>query len=230
MNGLWMLPTRRRVETLKRFFSAAVSMSMSTPGRVLVNDRELDELHAEYATVRLPTGWEIVPSPHDSICETNRGALPLYKNLDWVGLVTDDVVPETPGWDRKLLEWHDGRTVITCNDGGSAPRRMCGAHIFPMALCKVIGFWVPSGFHHMFVDDLWEDLYGTVGAWRVRMDVMVRHLHPWVTGVADDTHHHSYREDRKATDLELYRQWKFCGGRDAALTRLTNFLFERRAA
>ncbi|MDE2022096.1 MAG: hypothetical protein KGI71_04295 [Patescibacteria group bacterium] len=228
MNGLWILPTRRRVSTLKRFFAAAVANGLSTPGRVLVNQNELQELRDEYATVALPDGWEILPSPFDSICETNRGALPLYKHLDWVGLVTDDVVPETPDWDRKLLEWHDGRTVVTCDDGTSAPKRMCGAHIFPMALCRVVGFWVPSGFHHMFVDDLWEDLYGSAGAWRVRMDVVVRHLHPWITGKVDDTHNHSYREDRKQIDLELYRQWKFCGARDRVLEKLRAHLAESK--
>lgn len=221
--GLWMLPTRQRIPTLKRFFAAAVSMGMSTPGRVLVNADELRDSKYEYLSVDLPDGWEIVASPHDSICETNRGALPLYRHLDWVGLLTDDVVPETPQWDRKLLAWHDGRHVITCDDGQQAPARMVGAHIFPMALCRAIGYWVPSGFKHTHVDNLWEELYGEAGAWRVRMDVTVRHLHPWLTGVEDDTHRHSYRADRWASDKALYEYWRQYH-KPVALARLRTYL------
>jgi hypothetical protein len=224
MKGLWLLPTRRRVPIVKRFLKAAVTHGMREPGRILVGDKELEELKHEYASIDLPDNWTIVASPHDSICETMRGALPLYKSLDWAGTITDDVVPETPGWEQKLLEWNDGRTIISCDDGGQAPKRMAGAIIWPIPIFRAVGYWVPSGFRHCFVDDLWESLGRECDCWRVRMDVMVRHIHPFgAGGVEDDTHRHSYRADKWANDSALYEQWK-ASYKAIALAKLRAFL------
>ncbi len=226
MKGLWLLPTRRRVEIVKRFLEAAVRHGMTQPGRILVQDVELAELHAEYDSIALPAGWEILGCPEDSICETTRGALPLYRNLDWVGTVTDDVVPETECWESKLLEWQDGRTIVSCDDGGQAPRRMAGAIIWPISVFRALGYWVPKGFKHCFVDDLWETLGRETGCWRVRMDVMVRHIHPFgAGGVEDDTHRHSYRADKWENDSALYADWKL-NHKEKALARLRAFLAE----
>ena len=224
MKGLWLLPTRRRVEIVKRFLANAVANGLSSPGRILVQDSELAELRAEYDSIELPPGWSIVGCPEDSICETTRGALPLYRDLDWVGTVTDDVVPETPGWEAKLLEWQDGRTIVSCDDGSQAPKRMAGAIIWPIAIFRAVGYWVPSGFKHCFVDDLWETLGRETGCWRVRMDVMVRHLHPFgAGGVQDETHFHSYRADKWANDSALYADWQ-ANHKARALSRLSAFL------
>lgn len=227
MKGLWLLPTRRRLDILQRFLDAAINTGISTPGAILVNDKELVELQSEYEKLRLPDGWVVVSSPCDSIVETNRGALPLYKNLDWVGLLTDDVVPETKDWDRKLLESNDGKTIITCDDGGQAPKRMCGAHIFPVALFRAVGYLFPSGFYHTFVDDIWETLGRESGCWKVRMDVMVRHLHPWVTGIQDDTHKHSYNVERSRHDRQAYEEWKLYY-KDRSIARLKAFLAKEK--
>ena len=56
MKGLWLLPTRRRVELVKRFFANAVANGLSSPGRILVQDTELAELRAEYDSISLPPG------------------------------------------------------------------------------------------------------------------------------------------------------------------------------
>jgi hypothetical protein len=219
-----LLPTRRRVEIVKRFFAKAVANGMTHPGRILVAEAELAELWSQYDSIELPHGWEIVGSPFDSICETTRGALPLYRDLDWVGTVTDDVVPETSGWEAKLLEWQDGRTIVSCDDGSQAPKRMAGAIIWPISVFRAVGYWVPSGFKHCFVDDLWETLGRETGCWRVRMDVMVRHLHPFgAGGVQDDTHFHSYRSDKWENDSALYDDWKLYH-KDKAIARLRSFL------
>lgn len=230
MKGLWLLPTRRRVPILQRFLDAAMATGISTPGAILVNEKELVECQAEYEALRLPHGWVVVSSPFDSIVETNRGALPLYRNLDWVGLLTDDVVPETKDWDQKLLEWNDGKTIVTCDDGAQAPQRMCGAHIFPVPLFRAVGYLFPSGFYHTYVDDLWETLGRETGCWRVRMDVVVRHIHPFgAGGVKDDTHRHSYDPSRAVHDKQAFEEWKLYY-KDRSIARLRAFLEKEKEA
>jgi len=206
--GMWLLATRRRVPLVRRFLEAAVSTGMQMPGVILVNEKELEELKVEYDALALPKGWSILGVKADSLCETMREVLPLYEDLDWVGTVTDDVVPETQDWEQKLLMHHDRRAIISCNDGKLAPRRMCGAIIWPVDLFRVVGYWVPSGFLHCFVDDIWEITGRDANCWRVNMDVTVRHLHPWVTGQEDETHRHSYRADKWANDQALFEEWK----------------------
>jgi hypothetical protein len=227
MSGMWLLPTRRRVDVVKRFLAAAVDKGMRLPGTILVNNAELSELSSEYAALGLPPGWRIMGVEADCICATMREAIPIYKDLDFVGTVTDDVVPETDGWEQKLLEWHDGATIISCNDGSQAPRRMAGAIIWPVALFRAVGYWVPNTFRHCFVDDLWESLGRECGCWRIRMDVTVRHLHPWVTGEEDDTHKHSYSKEFWDNDKAAYENWQLYY-KARAVERLSAFVKEKR--
>lgn len=222
-NGLWLLPTRRRIGTLQRFFDAAVRRGLRGPGRVIVNSDELAELRDQYEQVRLPQNWEIVSSPHTSLCETYRGALPIYRDLEWVGALTDDVVPETREWEAKLFTNYDGRTIITCDDGMQAPRRMCGAHIWPLSILKAVGYWFPAGFKHCFVDNVWEELGRETGCWKVDMKVLVRHEHPWAGGAEDDTYRHAYSAEFWANDEAQYHDWQRYY-KPIALRRLRAFL------
>ena len=57
MNGLWLLPSRRRPESLTAFFKAAVDTGMKTGGLVLIQKDEFDDLKDLYTAIQLPDGW-----------------------------------------------------------------------------------------------------------------------------------------------------------------------------
>lgn len=219
--GAWLLPSKGRPDVLNRFLDAAFDTGLSTPGYVLVGEAEHDE-YAEKVT--LPPGWVIVPCPGDSLAEAVRSMQPFIKGWSWVGLLTDDVVPETQGWDTKLLAHHNGRQIISCDDGVQAPRRMVGATIFPVDFFRATGYWYPEGFRHCFVDDVWETLGRETKGWKVVMDVVVRHMNPWVTGETPDaTHDHAYSQLFWNNDKECFDRWTLYQ-KNAGITKIKEIL------
>ena len=179
------------------------------------------------ATKPLPTVWRkllnfisgqspggqlaATPEPIDSMCSAMRYMWPTMSNLDWVGWADDDYLPETPGWDIKMVEALRGYNFVSTNDCWKARSdelgRMCGAWAFSGKLLRTVGYLVPPGLKKSYVDDVWETIGRETGTWETRMDIIVRHLHP-ETGqaVADETNSQvvkHWHNDKKA-----FSRWK----------------------
>jgi len=206
MNGTWILASRQRVPILKRFFDAALANGMSSPGYVLVQKGEVEE----YKQIQLPKGWKLIGTESDGFGDKLRECENLYMGKDWVGILIDDFVPETPLWDEILInEAMTSRKIVTCSDGSSQiPRRMCGPHVFPGEILRAVGYFYPKGFNHLFIDNVWETLGREAECWKERLDVMVRHLHPFATGIEDDTHKKSYSAENWKNDKIAFDEWK----------------------
>ena len=102
-DGLWVLPSRKRVGMLDRFFKAAVNAGMTTGGVVLVQAGELAGNAAEYKKLSPPKGWSIHATDAEGLVAKIHEAEPLYMDKQWIGILVDDCVPETPQWDRLLI-------------------------------------------------------------------------------------------------------------------------------
>jgi hypothetical protein len=193
MNGLWLLPSKRRIPSLKRFFAAAKATGMSTPGRVVVNFDEWEEEKAHYLALadEMPDNWSFLTIEAGSVVEAMNGAWQAAcQNLDWIGGLCDDHVPKTPNWDTKLIESVAGWNVVSSNDDWQAPKRIHGAIVWSGDLLRTLGGIYPPGFKHFFVDDIWEQLGNATNCWTVRMDVTVAHMHAFRQGKSDATTAH----------------------------------------
>ncbi len=158
MKGLWLLPSRRRIGKLRIFLEQATKNGMSTPGAVLVQHQELAELKALYDAQPLPPNWKILPTVSDGMGDKYREVWPAVKNLDWIGIGCDDLRPQTPGWDKKLLSHVNGKNIVTCNDNQQGNLRMSGITIFSGNILRAMGYIYPPEFWHTFVDNVWEDI------------------------------------------------------------------------
>jgi len=211
MRGLWLLPSRRRTVKLGGFFDHAMRNGMTTPGAVLVQKDELAELRTEYDAIQKPANWHVLPTNADGMGDKYREVWPAVRNLDWIGIACDDLRPQTPEWDRKLLAALNGNNVVTCNDGQQGNLRMSGITVFSGALLRTIGYIYAPGFWHTFMDNVWEDLGRTANCWTYVDDVLVTHQHPFVNqhidpALADETTYKSY--GRMAEDQAAYLAWK----------------------
>lgn len=224
MRGAWLLPTRRRLPTLKRFLDAARATGVSTPGMILVQEAEYVKLMDEYAALELPAGWRIVPTRAEGMGDKFREVWPAIRDMDWVGWVVDDVVPETQGWDRTLISGLNGANVISCNDGARAPYRMC-APVFSGDWLRALGYLYAQGFWHSYWDDALEQLGRATDTWWVCMDVVLRHVDAFQTGVQDDTHRMSY--GRSAEDKAALNVWRR-NEMDAAVRRIMDLKAQKR--
>jgi hypothetical protein len=222
MRGMWLLPSRRRIEKLSKFFEAAIANGMATPGAVLVQREELAELKAGYDSIKLPGNWRILPTVADGFGDKFREVWAGVSDLDWIGIACDDLRPSTIGWDRLLLAHLNGKNVVSCDDGQQGNVRMAGITIFSGALLRAIGYIYPPGFWHTYVDNVWEDIGRTTGCWNYVPEVLVQHDHPFVNqkidpAKADDTTLRSYGQAER--DAEAYRWWTR-NERDGVLARV----------
>lgn len=218
MKGLWILPSRRRIGKLTKFFESAVNAGMTTAGVVLVQKDELAELRAEYDALKLPAGWKILPTLADGFGDKNREIWPAIKNLDWVGLGVDDLRPQTQGWDRILLSHINGKNIVTCNDGQQGNLRMSGITMFSCGLLRTIGYLYAPEFWHTYMDNVWEDIGRGADCWTYVDEVLITHDHPFRPGsVPDETHQKSYGQQKR--DSDAYEKWKRLD-RDAVIQRI----------
>ena len=206
MKGLWLLPTRRRVEKLKAFFA----VPPTTPGVLLVQADELTELRAQYDTLSLPAGWQILPTNGDGLADKCREVWPAISKLDWVGLGCDDLRPQTPGWDTTLISHITGKNIVTCDDGVQHENRMSGITVFSGQLLRTMGYMFPPHFWHTYVDDVWESIGRGANCWTYVPDVLVTHDHPFRNqkidpALADDTTYKSYGQQQR--DMQAYQHW-----------------------
>jgi hypothetical protein len=217
---MWLLPSRRRPANLARFFAACKATGTTTPGMVLIDRGDLAE--SDYSDVELPPGWFIRATDGVTQGDKIREVWDEIKDCAWLGLIGDDNIPETPQWDRILIEQLASAGIISCNDGWLAPKRVANCWIMAGPVIRAVGYIFPPGMHHLFVDDVWEMLGRNTGAWECRMDVMVRHAHIMKGEAAtDETHRAAYGEgfsaahpgpDRAAGlwagDETVYRAWR----------------------
>jgi len=184
---------------------------ITTPGAVLVQKDELQELKDGYSQIKMPSNWSVLPTHADGMGPKYVEVWPAVRNLDWIGIACDDLRPQTPEWDAKLLAALNGNNVVTCNDGQQGNLRMSGITVFSGALLRTIGYIYAPGFWHTFMDNVWEDLGRTANCWTYVDDVLVTHQHPFVNqqidpALADETTYKSY--GRMAEDQAAYLAWK----------------------
>ncbi len=182
---MWLLPTKGRPDNLKRFLRSAREIGTSTPGLILIN--KSDTADYDSVTQNLIDGWTVLRVDATDYGEAIRSVWSRVKDLPWIGLVCDDLVPCTPNWDTQLIASLRGWNVVSSNDGWQAPKRMHGAIVWSGDLARAIGWVFPERLSHIFHDDIWETLGRETGNWEVRMDVMVKHLHEALQGVVGPT-------------------------------------------
>lgn len=224
MQGIWLLPTRRRPAKLANFFASAIRTGISTPGLILVDRAEYEELKAEYKAIKLPPGWAYYGVGGESVGACIRELWPHTKHLDWVGYLVDDQVCHSYLWDQRTIEHLNGKNFVSTDDAEQYPRRMVGALAFSGELLRTVGFLYPDGLWHAYWDDVWETLGRGTSCWSLVPDVLLTHAHPFNDATqADSTHTHAY--SRAAQDREWFAKWEADdseSGRDAIVARIKN--------
>lgn len=215
--GLWLVPTRGRVHTkLPRFIEALKASGTSTHIRFLLDATDFDTNRISYAKVfeecREP--WSFNWSSAASAAErTNEMVLAIFHpsgalaspHIEWIGWLGDDAVPETPGWDVKLIERLNGHNVVSSADGVETDR-LAGAIAFSADLLRTVGYMFVPGSQHYYVDDMWETLGRLTQCWQRVPDVMVRHRNPMFEGHGDATT--ALVKTYWANDERAYARWK----------------------
>src|SRR5208282_5930759 len=164
--GLWLLPSRRRPLEVERCLTAAMDAGLSTPGLVLVQEEDFEELREQYLSIPLPEGWAFYTTKSNGLaakCQEVYTALSVdadhvfsIEQFDWLGLLADDNTPVTPGFDILLGNQTNGWNIVSSDDAWQAPARIHGATVWSIPLLKAVGYFSPPGLIHRYFDDVWE--------------------------------------------------------------------------
>lgn len=138
--------------------------------------------------------------------------IPSGRQADALGFMGDDHVPQTYRWDQELYVSLQPHGIVYGNDllqRANLPT----AVMLDSDIVRKLGWLVPPGLRHMYMDNFWLDLGIALGTLTYRDDVIIEHRHP-VAGKADqdDTYRATNTDEIYTADAHTYRQFVNDGG------------------
>jgi hypothetical protein len=206
---MFILPTYKRPEKLKKVIQAYIDTKTTVPVYVLIQG------NAEmYKDIEYPDTWTV------EILENNIGLVAAFNyvfqkfpNETYYGFATDDQHPITEHWDKKLLENITPWNIVTCQDTlNKNDWRMSGITAIGGDLIRCANFIFPPCNWHVCGDDWWELVAKNCGNW-IKVDAYSTHMTPETTEVEpDETYQSSYKDF--SIQVNQYNQWLVEKGMD----------------
>lgn len=218
MSRLAMLvPSRGRPENIRRLADTMSIVTSTSTALVVVVDGD-DPCREEYERNQVKEGgYSLMHAPADirrlgPILNWAAGTFASY--FDYVGFMGDDHAPRTKNWDLQLmseLELTGKPGVAYGNDllqGANLPT----ACIVSSVIVRALGYMVPPGLEHLYLDDFWKRL-GQETRLEYRDDVIIEHMHPvakkgqWDEGYATANSPAQYNADEAKWKSFLADRW-----------------------
>jgi hypothetical protein len=163
---MWILPSRGRPHLAQRLFDKG---NFQTPGVMVLDEDD----HHKYKSVSLPGGWEAIVRPRMYLSPKVNEAFAYKPSEPWYGVLNDDHLPLTEGWDLKLVEAVKTSPIVWPRDNYAdriSTLMMSGD------LARTLGWVSCPDMNHFFLDDVHELLAECLGC-RQLSEVTVSHEH-----------------------------------------------------
>lgn len=140
----------------------------------------------------------------------NTVALEQAGHYRMVGFLGDDHRPRTVGWDRRMVDALDELgTGMVYGDDLFQRQNLPTQIAMTSDIVRSLGYMVPGGLVHLYVDNAWAELGNTIGRLRYLPDVVIEHLHPSAGKAEMDA---SYEETNSQAqfdaDRHRFEDWK----------------------
>lgn len=221
--GFWLMPTFGRVKTnVPRFFAAAKAAGMTTPGYLVVDHADYESNPYDYDSLLLPNNWTVhLVKGGGCASATNEALTDLFTDdVEWIGWLGDDIIPETEHWDVKAIRQLNGWNVVSTNDGAHAPHKLNGISVWSGDLVRAVGYLFPEGIQHMYLDDVWENIGRETACWQCDMSIMGRHAHASWGAEKDKDPTFAKTNSRWPEDDRAFQRWE-----DGEKTNAVNRVF-----
>lgn len=166
-----ILPTRGRPRSISRFAEHYVKTAASEPVKLVI-----DHDDSSYEGLSLPPqfSFKVMP-PHNGISECVNSIFTDHPNLEYYGIMADDIVPETPHWDTILKEACLKYGIAWGDD--TMPRIHLPTHPFVSGkLVRHIGWLTYTKTKHWYVDNVFKDIADIIGG-KLLTQVKTPHHH-----------------------------------------------------
>ncbi len=206
---VYLVPTRGRPGNAAELVDAWDSTRSGVSGLVLAVDDD-DPRRDDYLELELPEWAELVVGPRLRLGGTLNALAPELAapaHVLGVGFMGDDHRPRSLGWDGRLLEELTPAAVVYGNDlvhGEGLPT----AVVLGSLIVRELGYYVPPGMVHLWLDNYWLELGRQLRTLRYRREVVIEHVHP-ITGRAewDDSYRENNAPEVYSADEARFREY-----------------------
>ena len=194
---MWILPSRSRPQNLRRLIAAGIT----TPVYLRLDDD--DPMLQGYRDIDFPLGWFFIVTKRALLSSIYNAAFMVMPDLDWYGFLADDVIPETSGWDRLLIE-AAGKDGLAFSDDGINQGSFATHFVLGGDLVRSVGWLALLGLDRIYIDTVWNDIAAERNVLRFLPHVMLRHHHFSNRSALMDK---TYRKHNKVRDKSIYEAW-----------------------
>ena len=200
------VPTRGRPHNLERL-SRAAAETCKTNYHILARiDDDDKSVYPELDNVTYIKGPRIFFT--NSLNELAEIAM--NEGYTHIAILGDDVLPETDGWDEKMISALPELGVVYGSDGlehlhgQDLPTHV----IVPTEMYRRLGWIGLPTSRHLFCDNVWREL-GKLTEFIYLPDVKLSHLHRWNKAAPDDqTYREANDKIKREKDRLAFETWR----------------------
>lgn len=213
---LMIVPSRGRPQNVAALLDSWAETATGAADLVVAVDADDPELPG-YESLRMSRSW---PAALGNFHMHTGARLRLGGTLnfiaEWallhypmVGFLGDDHRPRTAGFDRRMVEalTELGTGMVYADD--LFQRQNLPTQIAMTSdIVRALGYMVPGGLVHLYVDNAWKVLGERIGRLRYLPDVVIEHLHP-SAGKADldDSYRETNSQQQFDADRGRFEDW-----------------------
>lgn len=143
-----------------------------------------------------------------------------------IGTIGDDDVPETPGWDTRVLAALAGCPFVFANDGCALRKRgVLACHVFMRTdTYRRLGYFGPPSLRYVFADVAWT-AWGQACGIRYLDEVVIRHER--YAGQAEPDEAYMMPQESAGADLGAWHEYSRGGALNDDIAKLGGHQFTR---
>lgn len=125
-----------------------------------------------------------------------------------IGFLGDDHLPRTPLWDEELVRALEGRPGVAYGNDLLQGANLPTAGVISSDIINTLGYLVPVGLEHLYLDDFWKMLGQAVNNLVYRDEVIIEHLHPTASkSMYDATYQEANSPEQYSRDQQCFQEF-----------------------
>lgn len=217
-----LVPSRGRPQNLRRLI-AAIAQTASGDYCIYTRVDDDDPTLADYVTIE---GAVITTGPRVFFGPSLNELWPLADadGCTHLAMFGDDVVPETVGWDRLLVDALGDRLGVAYGSDGLEHKHSSDLpthYVMQTEIARRLGWFYLPTLEHLFGDDVAREIGKGLGNFQYVPTAKLSHMHRWAGLAPDDlTYQEANSRARYRHDRAAFQAWRDGGGLAQALAAL----------
>lgn len=204
-----IVPSRNRPGNIEELLKSLIRTRTGWT-KLLVAVDEDDVTLDSYLSLSGIEGIEFTIGPRERLGPTlNRHALLGMGQNFAIGFMGDDHQPRTKGWDERMVAaLREMGTGLVYGNDLFQREALPTAVVMTADIIRTLGYMVPPGLIHLFMDNYWLGLGQALGRIRYLDDVVIEHLHPLAkTAQWDEGYRERNSQAMYARDHAAFMRW-----------------------